>query len=68
MARSLRIEYENATDHWLASGNRREAIFIDDRDRTEFLRRLEIVCGRMGDPLRVSATGQTMILDITLIS
>jgi putative transposase len=48
MACSLRIEYKNATDHVLARGNRREAIFRDDRDRTEFLRRLEIVCGRMG--------------------
>jgi len=36
----------------LARGNRREAIFRDDRDRTEFLRRLEIVCGRMGWSIR----------------
>jgi len=31
MARSLRIEYENATYHVLARGNRRETLFRDDR-------------------------------------
>lgn len=51
MARSLRIEYENATNHVLARGKRSEAIFRDDRDRTEFLRRLEIVCKRHAWPL-----------------
>jgi len=35
----LRIEYENATDQVLAHGNRREAIFRDYRDRTEFRKR-----------------------------
>lgn len=48
MARQLRIEYEHATYHVLARGNRREEIFRDDRDRKEFLRRLETVCGKTG--------------------
>ena len=48
----MRFEYEDATDQVLARGHRREAIFRDDRDRTEFLRRLEIACGRMGGSIR----------------
>lgn len=52
MPRQLRIQYEHATYHVLARGNRREAIFRDNRDRKEFLRRLETVCGKTGWSIR----------------
>ncbi len=48
MARQLRIEYEGATYHILARGNRKQAIFCDDRDREQFLRRVGIVCRKTG--------------------
>jgi putative transposase len=37
MARPLRLEFEGAIYHLTARGNRREAIFLDDRDREGFL-------------------------------
>ena len=37
MARSLRLEFEGALYHICARGNRRAAIFGDDRDRTRFM-------------------------------
>ncbi|MBM4027711.1 MAG: transposase [Planctomycetes bacterium] len=40
MARAQRIEYEGALYHVTARGNERRAIFLDDADREEFLRRL----------------------------
>jgi REP element-mobilizing transposase RayT len=41
MARPLRIEYEGALYHLTARGNERQDIFRDDRDREEFLERLQ---------------------------
>ena len=38
MARPQRIEYEGALYHVTARGNERRAIFLDDGDRTRFLR------------------------------
>jgi REP element-mobilizing transposase RayT len=37
MARPLRIEFPNAVYHITARGNRREPIFVDDRDRHKLL-------------------------------
>ena len=37
MARPLRIEYSGALYHVTSRGDRQEAIFDDDRDRTAFL-------------------------------
>ena len=37
MARPLRIEYAGALYHITARGNARQAIFLDDADRTVFL-------------------------------
>lgn len=48
MARPLRIEYEGALYHVLSRGDRREAVFLDEADRREFLRALEQVCGKTG--------------------
>ena len=44
MARGVRIEYPGAFYHVMARGNRREAIFRSDADRTEFLRTLGQAC------------------------
>jgi len=41
MARALRLEFEGALDHICARGNRRGAIFEDDRDRIRFLKLIE---------------------------
>ncbi len=48
MARPLRIEYADAIYHVLSRGDRREAIFQDDRDRELFLELLGQVCQRTG--------------------
>ena len=40
MARPLRIEFEGAVYHVTVRGNGRREIFLDDRDRERFLRRL----------------------------
>jgi hypothetical protein len=37
MPRPLRIEYIGARYHFIGRGDWREAIFLDDRDRAEFL-------------------------------
>jgi putative transposase len=41
MARSLRLAYPNALYHIYARGNRKGAIFFEDRDRHVFLEKLE---------------------------
>jgi len=41
MARSLRLAYPNAVYHIYARGNRKGAIFFEDRDRRVFLEKLE---------------------------
>lgn len=38
MARALRIEFENAVYHITSRGNRRDSIFVDDKDRESFLK------------------------------
>jgi len=37
MARALRLQFEHATYHICARGNRRNVIFSDDKDRLRFL-------------------------------
>lgn len=46
MARPLRLEYPGALYHVTARGDRREDIFFQDEDRTEFLSVLGVVCER----------------------
>ena len=48
MPRPLRIEYPGACYHVVSRGDRREAIFTDDKDRAEFLRTLEQTCLKTG--------------------
>jgi putative transposase len=48
MPRQLRLEYAGAIYHIMSRGNRREAIFKDDRDRERFLRTLEEACEKTG--------------------
>src|SRR5688572_27781974 len=48
MPRQLRLEYAGATYHIMSRGNRREAIFKDDRDREGFLRTLQEACQKTG--------------------
>jgi REP element-mobilizing transposase RayT len=44
MARKLRVEYPGAIYHVINRGDRREAIFRDDKDRERFLSTLDEVC------------------------
>ena len=46
MARPLRLEFAGALYHVTARGDRREDVFFNDGDRTEFLSVLGDVCGR----------------------
>ena len=48
MPRNVRVEYAGAVYHVMCRGDRREAIFRDDRDRETFLRTLAEMCGRTG--------------------
>ena len=48
MPRQLRIQYEGAIYHLLSRGDRREAIFADDKDRMSFLRTLGATCEKAG--------------------
>jgi REP element-mobilizing transposase RayT len=48
MARKLRLEYEGAIYHVMNRGDRREPIFLDDKDRLLFLETLEQACGKTG--------------------
>ncbi len=48
MARSIRIQSAGAYYHVMARGNRREAIFHDDDDRSFFLHTLAQACERTG--------------------
>ena len=48
MARPLRIEYPGALYHLTARGNARQAIFLDDDDRTAFLDLYGAVADRFG--------------------
>ena len=44
MPRKLRIEYPGAMYHVMSRGNRRQAIFLDDVDRHDFLKTLAEAC------------------------
>ena len=46
MTRPVRIEFEGALYHVTSRGDRREAIYEDDRDRTAFLEILDEVVHR----------------------
>lgn len=46
MARPLRLEFEGATYHITARGNRRERIFASDQDRARFLATVSRSLGR----------------------
>lgn len=46
MARPLRIEYAGAIYHVTSRGDRREAIYLDDKDREQWLELLGLVCER----------------------
>ncbi len=48
MARGVRLQYPGAVYHVMCRGDRREAIFCQDIDRTMFLATLEEMCGRTG--------------------
>lgn len=48
MPRRVRVEFEGALYHVMCLGDRREAIFRDDKDREMFLATLAEVCGRCG--------------------
>jgi REP element-mobilizing transposase RayT len=48
MARKTRIEFPGAMYHVLDRGDRREAIFLDDEDRRQFVRTLGETCARTG--------------------
>ena len=48
MPRPLRIEYAGACYHVMSRGDGREAIVVNDKDRTEFLRTLGQACQKTG--------------------
>ena len=48
MARMPRVEFDGALYHLLCRGDRREAIFLDDKDREMFLATLGEICQRNG--------------------
>ena len=48
MPRPLRIQYQGARYHVMSRGDRREAIFLDEADRAEFLRTLGQTCLKTG--------------------
>src|SRR6476661_5716517 len=48
MPRPLRIEYPGAMYHVMSRGDRREAIFHDDKDRQSFLKTLGEACAKTG--------------------
>ena len=48
MARKIRVEYPGAVYHVMNRGDRREAIFKDDKDRQMFLSTVAEACGKTG--------------------
>ncbi len=48
MARKLRVEYPGAIYHVINRGDRREDIFLTDKDRELFLETLQEACGKTG--------------------
>ncbi len=47
MAKPVRLEFPGAVYHICARGNRQEHIFLDDEDRTHFLKLLASVVNRL---------------------
>jgi putative transposase len=48
MPRPLRVQYEGARYHVMSRGDGREPIFLDDKDRQQFLITLGQTCGKTG--------------------
>src|SRR6516165_6322669 len=48
MPRKLRVEYPGAMYHVMSRGNRRQAIYLDDVDRQDFLKTLAEACQKTG--------------------
>jgi len=48
MPRQLRVEFPGALYHVMSRGDRREAIFLDDVDRQDFLKTLAEACQKTG--------------------
>ena len=48
MPRMLRVEYPGAIYHVMSRGNRREAVFLDEVDRHDFLKTLAEACRKTG--------------------
>jgi REP element-mobilizing transposase RayT len=48
MPRQMRIEYAGAIYHVMSRGDRREAIFLDEGDRHDFLKTLAEACAKTG--------------------
>jgi REP element-mobilizing transposase RayT len=48
MPRMLRVEYPGAIYHVMSRGNRREAVFLDEVDRQDFLKTLAEACRKTG--------------------
>ena len=48
MPRQLRIQYEGAIYHLMSRGDRREPIFLDEKDRQQFLLTLGQTCRKTG--------------------
>lgn len=48
MPRQIRIEYPGAIYHLLSRGDRREAIFLDEGDRHDFIKTLTEACQKTG--------------------
>ena len=48
MARKLRIEYPGAVYHVMNRGDRRESIFLNEKDRELFLETLGEACAKTG--------------------
>ena len=53
MAREVRVEYEGAWYHVMARGNRREKIFVDDKDREIFLKTLGLRIGSVWNGIKI---------------
>jgi REP element-mobilizing transposase RayT len=59
MARSLRIKFEGALYHVFSRGQRREAIFVEDRDRERFMELLAEMVNR-GRILILECAGKSL--------
>ena len=48
MPRKMRVEYPGAIYHVMSRGDRREAVFLDDVDRQDFIKTLAETCQKTG--------------------